>query len=94
MKEPYDWDVYAATFFPHAETLEANAQAAAVEGNKEKASELYLYVFVLLRESMSILKPYSRASALYRIARFPIPRSSKQREAWERGKDACRKGLA
>ncbi|KAK7931214.1 hypothetical protein PG985_001926 [Apiospora marii] len=36
---------------------------------------------------------YLRASALYRIARFPAPRSEKQRHAWEMGKDAARKGL-
>ncbi|KAK7991463.1 hypothetical protein PG988_000257 [Apiospora saccharicola] len=34
-----------------------------------------------------------RASALYRIARFPAPRSEKQRYAWEMGKEAARKGL-
>jgi dienelactone hydrolase len=36
---------------------------------------------------------YLRASALYRIARFPAPRSDVQREAWRLGKDACIKGL-
>ena len=35
-----------------------------------------------------------RASALYRISRFPAPRSEKQRYAWEEGKKAARKGLA
>lgn len=35
-----------------------------------------------------------RASALYRIARFPAPRSEKQRYAWEKGKEAAIKGLA
>lgn len=34
-----------------------------------------------------------RASAVYRIARFPIPRSEKQRYAWEQGKFACLAGL-
>ncbi|KAI1415649.1 yellowish-green 1-like protein [Hypoxylon sp. FL1857] len=36
---------------------------------------------------------YLRASALYRIARFPAPRSEKQRYAWEKGKEATIKGL-
>lgn len=34
-----------------------------------------------------------RASALYRIARFPAPRSEQQRIAWERGKEAALEGL-
>ncbi|KAF2236312.1 alpha/beta-hydrolase [Viridothelium virens] len=37
---------------------------------------------------------YLRASAVYRISRFPAPRSEKQRHAWEEGKKAARKGLA
>ncbi|KAI1375581.1 yellowish-green 1-like protein [Hypoxylon crocopeplum] len=36
---------------------------------------------------------YLRASALYRIARFPAPRSEKQRYAWEQGKEAAIQGL-
>ncbi|KAI9736226.1 MAG: hypothetical protein M1834_001112 [Cirrosporium novae-zelandiae] len=36
---------------------------------------------------------YLRASAIYRISRFPIPRSPKQKQAWEKGKEACIKGL-
>lgn len=36
---------------------------------------------------------YLRSSAVYRIARFPAPRSPAQREAWERGKQVCIKGL-
>ncbi|MCJ1394611.1 hypothetical protein MMC18_007491 [Xylographa bjoerkii] len=35
---------------------------------------------------------YLRAAALYRIARFPVPRSPKQKEAWERNKEAYAKG--
>ncbi|KAF2724328.1 alpha/beta-hydrolase [Polychaeton citri CBS 116435] len=34
-----------------------------------------------------------RASALYRISRFPAPRSEKQRYAWEEGKKVAIKGL-
>jgi hypothetical protein len=36
---------------------------------------------------------YLRSSALYRIARFPAPRSDVQREAWKLGKEVCTKGL-
>lgn len=35
-----------------------------------------------------------RGSAVYRISRFPAPRSEKQRYAWQEGKKAARKGLA
>ena len=37
---------------------------------------------------------YLRASAVYRIARFPAPRSPKQRAAWQKGKEAALKGLS
>tara|TARA_R110002003_G_scaffold189_1_gene14701 strand:- start:26568 stop:27830 length:1263 start_codon:yes stop_codon:yes gene_type:complete len=37
---------------------------------------------------------YLRSSAVYRIARFPAPRSAVQREAWNLGKQACLKGLS
>jgi hypothetical protein len=43
-KPPYDWDKYAQAFFPKAEELAAEAEKAEQEGNKEKASEFYLYV--------------------------------------------------
>ncbi|KAI0387321.1 yellowish-green 1-like protein [Hypomontagnella monticulosa] len=36
---------------------------------------------------------YLRASAVYRISRFPAPRSAKQREAWTKGKAVAIKGL-
>jgi dienelactone hydrolase len=36
---------------------------------------------------------YLRSSAVYRIARFPAPRSAVQREAWRLGKEMCIKGL-
>ncbi|KAF2878074.1 Alpha/Beta hydrolase protein [Massariosphaeria phaeospora] len=36
---------------------------------------------------------YLRASAVYRISRFPAPRSEVQREAWTKGKALCIKGL-
>ncbi|KAK4447315.1 Alpha/Beta hydrolase protein [Podospora aff. communis PSN243] len=37
---------------------------------------------------------YLRASAVFRIARFPAIRSPKQKECWEAGKDAFYKGAA
>jgi len=43
MKEPYDWDAYAETFFPFAEKLAQTAEEAEKAGEKEKASEYYLY---------------------------------------------------
>jgi len=36
---------------------------------------------------------YLRSSAVYRISRFPAPRSEVQREAWRLGKQMCIKGL-
>jgi len=36
---------------------------------------------------------YLRGSAVYRISRFPAPRSKNQRYAWTEGKKACLKGL-
>lgn len=44
LREPYDWDEYAQTFFPKAEELIAEAEKAEKEANHEKASELYLCV--------------------------------------------------
>ncbi|KAH5328056.1 hypothetical protein HBI11_001570 [Parastagonospora nodorum] len=77
VKEPYDWDEYARTFFPTAEKLKKVAEQAEKEGNVEKASEYYL-----------------RSSAVYRISRFPAPRSNVQKEAWTLGKEVCLKGLS
>jgi hypothetical protein len=36
---------------------------------------------------------YLRSSAVYRISRFPAPRSEVQREAWRLGKECTLKGL-
>lgn len=36
---------------------------------------------------------YLRSSAVYRISRFPAPRSEVQREAWKLGKECALKGL-
>ncbi|KAI1847564.1 hypothetical protein JX266_006416 [Neoarthrinium moseri] len=44
LKEPYDWDEYAKCFFPKAEELVKQAVAAENDGQREKASELYLLV--------------------------------------------------
>jgi hypothetical protein len=43
MREPYDWDAYAETFFPTAQELVRRASEAEKTGEREKASELYLY---------------------------------------------------
>jgi hypothetical protein len=43
MKEPYDWDEYAKMYFPKAEELAKIAEEAEKAGEKEKASEYYLY---------------------------------------------------
>ena len=37
---------------------------------------------------------YLRSSAVYRISRFPAPRSAVQKEAWRLGKEVCLKGLS
>jgi len=42
LKEPYDWDEYAETFFPKAEELNKIAEEADKAGEKDKASEYYL----------------------------------------------------
>ncbi|KAF2011938.1 alpha/beta-hydrolase [Aaosphaeria arxii CBS 175.79] len=76
MREPYDWDAYAAAFVSQAEKLAVVAEEAERKGEVEKASEYYL-----------------RASAVWRISRFPAPRSGLQRRAWEEGKKVCIKGL-
>lgn len=43
LKEPYDWDEYAKMYFPKAEELAKIAEEAEKAGEKEKASEYYLY---------------------------------------------------
>ena len=75
MRPPYDFDAYATAFFPTAESLTKEAEAAEDSGNKEKARDLYL-----------------RAAAVYRISRFPVPRSPKQKQAWELNKEIYLKG--
>lgn len=41
LKPPYNWDEYASHFFAHAESLVSQAKESQ---NKEKASELFMYV--------------------------------------------------
>ncbi|OAG41933.1 hypothetical protein AYO21_03936 [Fonsecaea monophora] len=77
LKEPYDWDEYAQSYFPKAEELTKIAEEAEKAGEIEKASEYYL-----------------RSSAVYRISRFPTPRSEKQKYAWKIGKEMFYKGAA
>jgi hypothetical protein len=43
LKEPYNWDEYAETFFPKAEELATRAAEAENAGEREKAAELYMY---------------------------------------------------
>ncbi|KAJ4375799.1 hypothetical protein N0V83_001076 [Neocucurbitaria cava] len=45
-------------------------------------------------EKVKASEYYLRSSAVYRISRFPAPRSDVQREAWTLGKEACLKGLS
>ena len=47
LKEPYNWDEYAPMYFPKAEELAKIAEEAEQKGEKEKASEYYLYVLLL-----------------------------------------------
>lgn len=49
LKEPYNWDEYAQMYFPKAEELAKIAEEAEKAGEKEKASEYYLYVCHLHR---------------------------------------------
>lgn len=92
MREPYDWDAYAETFFPSAEELVRRAVEAEKAEEKEKASELYLYGMCRGCDGYQLTFD-RRASAVYRISRFPNPRSTKQKYAWTMGKEACLKGL-
>jgi Esterase FrsA-like len=76
LREPYDFDQWAETFFPTAEKLILTAEKAEEAGDSEAASAYYM-----------------RASAVYRIARFPIPSTPKQKLSWEKNKVAALKGL-
>ncbi|KAI3328204.1 Alpha/Beta hydrolase protein [Ustulina deusta] len=65
----------------------------------EYASYFFVQAHDLVTEAMNsqdenkASELYMRASALYRIARFPAPRSEKQQIAWKRGKKAALEGL-
>lgn len=42
LKEPYDWDEYAESFFPKAQELARIADEAQSQGENDKASEYFL----------------------------------------------------
>ena len=92
MKEPYNWDEYAKMYFPKAKELANIAEEAEQAGEKEKASEYYLYELAVRRLRQNRLTVARRSSAVYRIARFPAPRSDQQRYAWKEGKKVFYKG--
>ena len=94
MKEPYNWDEYAPFYFPKAEELAQRASEAEKAGEKAKASELYLFVVLSAFRKKTLLTACRRSSAVWRIARFPAPRSAKQKYAWEEGKKVFYKGAA
>lgn len=70
-KEPYDWDAYAKVFFPKAEELTKEADTALKEGNKEKASELYLYVDAPIGRTAAYLRLDERQQSTASPA-FPL----------------------
>ena len=90
MKEPYDWDAYAETFFPQAEKLVNEAKNAEAAGQKEKASELYLYgvrPMSVHRSMESDTKGQAgeeQRSTAYHASRLRDQRSSDTRGRWER----------
>lgn len=44
LKEPYDWEEFAESFFPKARELASIAADAQTQGENDKASEYFLYV--------------------------------------------------
>jgi len=90
MKEPYDWDAYAETFFPQAEKLVNEAKNAEAAGEKEKASELYLYGVNPMSLHMSMESDTKgqageeQPSIVYHAFRLRDQRSSDTRGRWER----------
>jgi hypothetical protein len=93
MKEPYNWDEYAPYYFPKAEELSKRAAEAEKGGEKEKAAELYVYVWIV-DFGVHIFMYHRRSSAVWRISRFPTPRGEKQKYAWKMGKEAFLNGQA
>lgn len=106
-EQPSKMGVYPFMFNAHQDFEPIAAQLIA-EGQKEPYDwDQYAQVFFpkaeeLLAEAEKAVSAgdrakaseyYMRASAVYRIARFPAPRSEKQRYAWQEGKKAANKGL-
>lgn len=90
MKEPYDWDAYAETFFPQAEKLVKEAKNAEIVGEKEKASELYLYgvtsksVNLSMESDTKHCAGEEQPSTAYHAFRLRDQRSRDMRGRWER----------
>lgn len=82
MKEPYDWDAYAAVFAPHAEKLVARAEEAEKAGEIEKASVLYLYVLdrTCVLKLAQTLTPQSQTS-ICSLPHFALPRPTIRKAA-------------
>jgi hypothetical protein len=71
MKEPYNLDEYSQMWFPKAEELAQIAAEAEKAGEKEKASEYYLYactIYALPHTSLT-----SSQTKLGCLSFFPIP---------------------
>ena len=71
MREPYDWDAYAETFFPTAEELVRRATEAEKAEEKEKASELYLYG---MYGGFTTLPTDARQASICRVPHLPLPK--------------------
>lgn len=107
-QQPSKLGIYPFMFNAH-EDFEPIAERLIAEGQKEpydwdKYAEAF---FPKAEELLAVAEQaekdddqaraseyYMRASAVYRISRFPAPRSEKQRYAWQEGKRAAKKGLA
>ena len=70
------------------------SRRASREGGQHRESFRAVLVSLLSVLELKLRpNPIRRASAVYRISRFPLPRSEKQRYAWEEGKKAATRGL-
>nr|POE77977.1 heptaketide hydrolyase ayg1 [Quercus suber] len=93
----------------HGKVFDRTSIASHAEGQKEPYDwDKYAQVFFPKAEQLTAeaekaeqegqrekaSEYYLRASAVYRISRFPAPRSEKQRYAWQEGKKVAAKGLA
>ncbi|KAF1984360.1 alpha/beta-hydrolase [Aulographum hederae CBS 113979] len=106
-KQPANMGVYPF-MFGAAKDFEPIVEEMTKKGLKEPYDwDAYAEVFVPFAEELvskaeeaekagdkeKASEYFLRASAVYRISRFPAPRSAKQREAWEKGKVVTLKGL-